>query len=271
MRLCIKLGGRLLEQAEGRARLARELACLRAEGCRLLIVHGGGARLGDVGRRLGLEERRHEGLRITDAETARAACWILGGELNKALVASLVAEGIPALGLCGVDLALFRPRRKRASGVDLGYVGELDPADIDGARLRSLIDLDMVPVLATIGPERDSADPDQPLLNVNADEAAGPLAAAAGADEVLFLSDVAGVLGAERQLLPVLDPVQCQALIDAGIVHGGMIPKVRAALDALEHGVPQARIASGEGERPVRAALDGGGTLFAAEPRGAGA
>ncbi|MEZ5989419.1 MAG: acetylglutamate kinase [Planctomycetota bacterium] len=271
MRLCLKLGGRLLEQAEGRARLAREIAALRAEGARVLVVHGGGARLGEVGRRLGLEERRHEGLRITDADTARAACWILGGELNKALVASLVAEGVPALGLCGADLGLFRPRRKRAEGVDLGYVGELDPADVDGDRLHALLELDLVPVLATIGPERDAADPDQPLLNVNADEAAGPLAAAAGVGEVLFLSDVAGVLGADRALLPALDPGRCLELIATGVVHGGMIPKVRAALDALEHGVPRARIASGEGERPVRAALAGGGTLFAAEPRGAGA
>jgi len=260
-RICVKLGGRLLDSAENRDRMALELARVHNEGCELLLVHGGGAQLGEACAAMGISENKHEGLRITDAATARVATWVLAGEVNKALVLCLVRQGLPALGLCGADLGLFRPRRKEMPDVDLGYVGELSVEDVDGKRLDALITGELIPVLATMGPEAFETR-EAPLLNVNADEAAGPLAAAAGADELLFLSDVEGVRGAEGELLKTLDPQQTQALIDTGVIAGGMIPKVRAALDALDFGVPSVRIASGQSENPILAALAGGGTCF---------
>lgn len=260
-RICVKLGGRLLEHADERARMAAALARVRDEGDELLLVHGGGAQLGLACAAMGLEENKHEGLRITDGSTARVATWVLAGEVNKALARSLVRAGLPALGLCGADLGLFLPRRKQMQGVDLGYVGELSVEDVDGQRLDALIAGDLVPVLATMGPEAFSEE-ESPMLNVNADEAAGPIAAAAQADELLFLSDVEGVKGDGGELLSVLDPQQTQALIDSGVIAGGMIPKVRAALAALDDGVPSVRIASGQVEDPIRTALAGGGTRF---------
>ncbi len=269
-RIGIKLGGRLLTDLHERERMAQALALLFAEEHELLLVHGGGAQLGEACAAMGLPEERHEGLRITDRNTSKVATWVLAGEVNKSLVLSLVRQGLPALGLCGVDLGLFHPRRKVVPDVDLGYVGELSVEDVDAAALDRFLAGRFIPVLATMGADAQ-AGAGAPLLNVNADEAAGPIAAAAEADELLFLSDVEGVRDADGNILHHLDREQTQELIDAGIIAGGMIPKVRAALAALEAGVPSVRIASGQGDMAVQKALDGSGTCFVAKsisPRG---
>ncbi|MCB9892561.1 MAG: acetylglutamate kinase [Planctomycetes bacterium] len=258
MRLCIKVGGALVETTEGRARLAAMLrrAITRGEEC--ILVHGGGKQIAEVATRLGLEERRHEGLRITDAATARVVTWVLAGEVNKGIVAALVTSGIQAIGICGADLGFFTPTRK-TSDVDLGYVGTLTPNDVDGRVIDNLLASLVIPVVATIGPEQGSAG-DDPFLNVNADEAAGPIAAALRCDLLLLLSDIPGVLDKNGDCIEHIDEARAHELIQDGTIRGGMIPKIRAALDACRAGVGSVRIAPLEGDTAIEDALAGRGT-----------
>jgi len=259
MKLCVKIGGALLENASKRKRFAACIARAHEAGTELLIVHGGGRQIADLATRLGLVERRHEGLRITDRDTARVVQWVLAGEVNKCLVDALTSSGVPALGLCGADLGLVQARRKAAGSVDLGFVGELTSEDVDADRLRELLAHGYVPVLGTIAPER-GAEPGAPMLNVNADEAAGPLATAAGCEQLLFLSDVPGVKGEDGTIHPTLSVAEAERLIQTAVVRDGMIPKVRAAICALAAGVPSTRILSGEQDDPIAAAAGGDGT-----------
>lgn len=260
MRLCIKVGGALVETSAGRSRLAAMLrrAVTRGEEC--ILVHGGGKQIAEVATRLGLEERRHEGLRITDAATARVVTWVLAGEVNKGLVAELVKSGVAAIGLCGADLGFFAPRRKTSS-VDLGYVGTLTPDDVDGRVLEDLLRSLVVPVVATIGPAQDAGE-GEPFLNINADEAAGPIAAALRCDLLLLLSDIPGVLDKDGHCIETIDREAAAALIADGTIRAGMIPKIRAALDACANGVGSVRIAPLEGDTAIEDALAGKGTLI---------
>ena len=260
LRICVKIGGALLETAEGRARLAASILAVREDDHEVIVVHGGGKQIAALAERLGLEEQRHEGLRITDEPTAQVARWVLCGEVNAELVHALVLGGVRAVGLNGADLGLLRAERKQAA-VDLGFVGELAPSGVDSSALEPLLDRGIVPVIATLAPERDATGT-QPFLNVNADEAAGPIAAALEADRLLMLSDVPGVLGEDEELISRLEASEAQALIQAGTIRGGMIPKVRAALDAVAAGVPRVQILSGESPDPLSAALNGAGTAI---------
>lgn len=260
MRICVKVGGALVETAAGRARLAGMLQRAKAQEHECILVHGGGKQIREVTNLLGLEEKRHEGLRITDAMTARAVSWVLAGEVNKSIVAALAETDLRAVGLCGADLGLFHPRRKKAS-VDLGYVGTLEPSDVDARALTQVLTAGIVPVIATIGPERDAAS-DAPFLNVNADEAAGPIAAAFGCDTLVLLSDIAGVLDKTGALITHVDRQHADKLIEDGTIQGGMIPKIRAALDACVWGVSRVRICAGSGDFALQDALDGEGTLI---------
>lgn len=262
MRICIKVGGALVESAEGRASLARMLASVLAEGHQALLVHGGGKQIREVASMLDLEERRHEGLRITDGPTARAVTWVLAGEVNKSIVNSLGAQEMRALGVCGADLGFFAPTRKVVDGVDLGYVGSLQMADVNPAPIAQLLEASVLPVVATIGPER-GADAAAPFLNVNADEAAGPIAAALACDTLVLLSDIPGVLDADGQVIASIDRERADALVADGTIHGGMIPKIRAALDACADGVGSVRIAAGQHDDALTEALRGAGTRIA--------
>jgi acetylglutamate kinase len=259
MKTCIKLGGALLQTPEGRNRISSAILKARRGGETFLLIHGGGQQIATLASRLGLQEKRHEGLRITDSETAMVATWVLAGEVNKTLVRSLVAQGLPALGLCGADLGILAPRRKYAPGVELGFVGELQKEDVQAKALFNLLEAGLLPVLATLGPER-KGDPDSPLLNINADEAAGPIAAAAQMDRVLFLTDVDGIRGANNKTIRRTDRKNILELCENGVIAGGMLPKVRAALAALDAGVPAVRILSGSLPDPIQAANEGQGT-----------
>ncbi len=261
MRLFVKIGGAVLEAAEERSRLAQSLAGAKAAEpeLELALVHGGGKQIAKLAERLGLDEKRIEGLRITCVDTAEVVRWVLAGEVNKTLTHSLCAAGLAAIGLCGADLGIFTARRKTHPTTDLGFVGTLSRSDVHAERLIQLLSTGSIPVISTVGPEA-GATAAAPFLNVNADEAAGPLAAAAKADELLFLSDVPGVLDKAGKVIPALTLNETQALIDNGTIHGGMIPKVRAALHAIEAGVAQVRILSGYTEDPLKAAREQQGT-----------
>lgn len=237
MRILVKIGGAQLEEAGPRAALCESLARARAAGHELIVVHGGGNQIRSVTKALGLPESYHDGLRVTDARTAEVVLMVLGGLVNRTLVASLQRAGVPAVGLSGADGGTFTARRLVRPGVDLGYVGAID--EVDPALVDTLLGSGHVPVLATVAPARDGSG--APFFNLNADHAAGPLCRELGCGALLFLTDVPGVLDATGARLPALTPDDCERLVATGVAVGGMLPKLDAALMALRDN-PKARI-----------------------------
>ncbi len=265
MRLLVKIGGAQLEQPGPRAALGAALAAARADGHELVVVHGGGNQIRSVCRSLGLADRYHDGLRITDGPTAEVVLMVLGGMVNRTLVAALQRAGVPAVGLSGADGGTFTARRLERPGVDLGFVGAIDT--VDARLVATLLQQGFVPVLATVAPRQGAAD-DEPFYNLNADHAAGPLCRAFGCDALLFLSDVPGVLDAHGRRLAALTPTGCDALVRAGTATGGMLPKLEAARLALRDN-PGAlvKIAPAAAADAIRTALrDDVGTRFQPDP-----
>jgi acetylglutamate kinase len=261
VRLLVKIGGAQLERDDARTAVARALAAAREAGHEPIVVHGGGNQIRELCGRLGLEERYHRGLRVTDAATADVVLMVLGGLVNRQLVLALEREGLRAAGLTGADGGTFAARRHRPGGVDLGFVGEV--AHVDPRLVEALLRERLVPVLATVAPEaaaridqKSLGHPSDTFLNVNADMAAGPLAQAFGADALLFLTDVPGVLDAQQRLLPALAAADAERLRAAGVIAGGMVPKVEAALAAVR-AAPRCvvKIAPAAGDDAVLAAL----------------
>lgn len=265
-RILVKVGGAQLEQPGPRADLCRSVAAARDAGLELVLVHGGGNQIRELVRRLGLPESYHNGLRVTDAATADVVLMVLAGLVNKELVHALETIGVRACGLSGADGATFRATKLRDDAVDLGYVGAVGRTDV---RLVDLLLRDgFLPVIATAAPLQAGEDaPGDRFYNVNADLAAGPLSRAVRADALLFLTDVPAVLDADKKRIPELSPSAAAELRLAGVIHGGMIPKVDAALAALAAN-PGAtvKIAPAVGLDAVRRALSAEvGTRFVAD------
>lgn len=256
MRCLVKIGGAQLESVAARRELAQALRRAREKGHELVLVHGGGNQIRALSKRLGLVERTHAGLRITDAETADVVLMVLGGLVNRELVHTLESEGLSAVGLCGADGSTFDAHKASANGVELGYVGRV--ATVDPRLCETLLAAGYLPVIATAAPlARGAAGPADHFYNINADLAAGPLARALDADALVFLTDVPGVLDAERERIATLTPERCRELCASGVIQGGMIPKVEAALAALtEHPRALVKIASAEGANALVDALE---------------
>lgn len=230
MRILVKIGGAQLEEAGPRTALCQAIARAHDEGHELVVVHGGGNQIRQLGKALGLAESYHEGLRITDARTAEVVLMVLGGLVNKTLVRSLQRCRVPAVGLCGADGNTFTAHKLEKPGVDLGYVGAVD--QVHPQLVQTLLSTGQVPVIATVAPGTTSAD-GEPFFNLNADHAAGPLCRAFGCDALLFLTDVPGVLDGQGQRLARLTAADCERLVATGVAKGGMLPKLDAALMAL--------------------------------------
>jgi acetylglutamate kinase len=263
VRLLVKIGGAQLGDPASRGALARAIAAARADGHQVILVHGGGDQIRELTSRLGIADRYHDGLRITDAATAEVVLMVLGGQVNRRLVHDLGRHGTRAVGITGADGGSFFAAPLEREGVDLGFVGQVHAPD--RALVECLLEQDLVPVIATVAP----LHPDLPgdprhFYNINADHCAGPLADAFAADQVLFLTNVAGVLDAAGARLASLTPDDCARLRAAGVITGGMIPKVEAALMALAaHPDGQIKIAPAAGDDAVRGALAPEvGTLF---------
>lgn len=245
--LVIKYGGAALAGGrEGMDAVLGAIALLRVVGARPVLVHGGGPELSAMMKRLGKEAVFVDGQRVTDRETAEIAAMVLAGKVNKELVAALQRLGGRAVGISGVDGALFRARRRRhksrtGGGVDLGFVGDVVAVETDVPA--ALLAAGFTPVIATValGEEGD-------IYNVNADAAAGALAGALGADALMLLTDVPGVLldpADPGSLCREMDAAQARRLMDTGVATGGMIPKLEACLAALEGGAGEALILDG--------------------------
>jgi acetylglutamate kinase len=189
---------------------------------RVVLVHGGGPLITQWLERLGVQTQFQDGVRVTDEPALEVATMVLRGLVNTGVVAGLARHGVSAMGLSGADGGLLRARRRP----ELGLVGEVEK--VDAAALQLLLDCGVVPVIAPLG-----LDAEGTLLNINADMAASAVAAALGADAALFLTDVPGVCDADGVVIPHLDQTEVERLIASGVISGGMIPKVRACLDAL--------------------------------------
>jgi acetylglutamate kinase len=254
--LVLKLGGELLESAVDRARIAR-LAASISSSRPLVVVHGGGRAIDVELARRGIAPKKIDGLRVTDADTLDAVVAVLAGSSNTTLVAALVAAGVPAVGLTGVDAGLGRAARsaahRTAAGevVDLGLVG--DPDEADGALLELLLVQGYVPVVASLGLDAGGAG----ILNVNADVMACRVAAAIGATELVIAGATAGVLDAAGRTFAQLDTDGIDAIIGNGTATAGMIAKLASCREAIADGVAVVRIVDGR-------ALDAGIGLEAA-------
>jgi len=248
-RVVLKVGGNELDDAVFVDGLVDALRQLRGSHA-VAVVHGGGKAIASLQARLHLQPRFVDGLRVTDDESLDVAEMVLSGLVNKRLVGRLVAAGIPAVGLSGVDGGLFRVVMIDLQH-SLGWVGEITETNVQV--VTSLLEQGLTPVVSPI-----SLGLDGHTYNVNADHAAAALACALGAGELVFVSNVPGVLGQYAHLakcataagrnnpvgecIPALTPAEAEEMVAAGAIHGGMVPKVRSALQALEAGVPQVRI-----------------------------
>jgi acetylglutamate kinase len=247
--LVLKLGGELIETAADRSRIAGAARAL-ALGRPLAVVHGGGRAIdAELGRRQ-IAPRKVEGLRVTDAATLEAVIAVLAGSANTDLVAALVAAGVPAVGLTGVDAGFGRSTRSSAhqtstgATVDLGFVG--DPAHVDGGLVSLLMKNGYVPVIASLGIDaaRSDARSELQVLNVNADVMACRLAAALDRAE-LVIAGTTGVLGGQGQLIGLLDASGIDSMISSGTATAGMVAKLAACRTALRDGVSSVRILDG--------------------------
>jgi acetylglutamate kinase len=265
--LVVKYGGHAM--GEGGDSFARDVVLLKQVGIHPIVVHGGGPQIGQMLKRLGIESRFVDGLRVTDAATMEIVEMVLAGAINKQLVAAINAEGGCAVGLSGKDGRLIEAKKVARSKVengfrsdiDLGFVGEPQrvAADVLGIFKQS----DIIPVIAPIGVGANGE-----TYNINADTVAGAVAAAVKATRLLLLTDVAGVLDADKRLLSEITADAARRMIAEGIIYGGMIPKVETCLDAVDGGVEAAVILDGRVPHAILLELftdtSGAGTLIRA-------
>ncbi|MGB1252513.1 MAG: acetylglutamate kinase [Candidatus Promineifilaceae bacterium] len=243
----LKVGGNELSDSNFLAGLAHAIATLsKLEP--VVIVHGGGRAIADLHTQLGIATIKVDGLRVTSGRSLGIAEMVLSGQANKLLVRALLAVGVDALGISGVDAQLLTAKKKAHPTTDLGYVGEV--AAVRTNVLERLLSQGFVPVVSPI-----SADSNQQPYNINADEAATAIASALQADLFDFISNVPGVLN-EGNPIPSLTVTEANALIESGVVYGGMIPKVNAALSAVAKGVKRTRIVN------LAGLLTDSGTVF---------
>jgi acetylglutamate kinase len=234
MKYVIKLGGVAIEDPAILATAARAIATLAGDGHKVAVVHGGGVQLTRLLTQMGKKSEFVAGLRITDAETRDAALMVLGGRVNKSLVAAIGQCGQSAIGLTGGDGHVFRARKK-TTGPDLGFVGEI--AATDPKWLDAIWTMGAVPVISSIALGFDGE-----YYNINADEMASACAICTAADALVFLTDVPGVKGADGHVLRWLSLKEIPGLENASVVSGGMLPKLNACKAALKGGVKRVRI-----------------------------
>jgi len=247
VKLLVKLGGALLDTTESRDRMAAQIAAAVQGGVRLVVVHGGGKQMTRYLTQRGIESRFVNGLRVTSPEILDAVLKVFAGTVNHELVASLNRAGARAVGLSGIDAFLTEAEQLDP---DLGAVGRVTQSD--PALLDLLTANRYLPVVACVAGDRDGH-----VYNVNADRMAVACAAAFGARQLIFLTDVDGVLDESQQVRSVLSARESESLIRGGIATGGMQAKLEAALAALQGGVEQVRIAPGNAEQVLQRLLAG--------------
>ena len=247
----IKYGGHAMGDEKPGQSFARNVVLMKQVGINPVVVHGGGPQIGQMLDRLKIQSSFVDGLRVTDQATVEVVEMVLAGSINKQVVTAINQAGGVAIGLSGKDGRLIEARKASRTkrdpdsniekALDLGFVGE--PARINPAILHTLAKSDIIPVIAPIGVGEDGQ-----TYNINADTSAGAIAAALGANKLIMLTDVAGVLDGEKKLVSELTPARARELTAQGVISGGMIPKVETCLEAVEKGVKAAHILDGRVE-----------------------
>jgi acetylglutamate kinase len=264
----VKYGGNAMENETLKNGFARDVVLMKLVGFNPVLVHGGGPQIGNLLRRIGKESRFVDGMRVTDSETMDVVEMVLGGLVNKEIVSNINRHGGCAVGLTGKDGDLIRARKLTITRttpeiqvpeiIDIGHVGEV--ASIDKSVVEMLTRDNFIPVIAPIG-----AGEDGHAYNINADLVAGKMAEVLSAEKLILLTNTPGVLNRKGELLTGLSAREVQRLIDDGTIHGGMLPKIRCALDAVRSGVKAAHIVDGRVEHAVLVELftdEGIGTLI---------
>ena len=244
----IKYGGHAMGDESVAETFARDIVLLKTIGINPVVVHGGGPQIGAMLERLKIQSSFVDGLRVTDAATVEIVEMVLSGSINKGLVSAINKAGGQAVGLSGKDAGLIRARKLSRTKkdpdsniekvLDLGFVGE--PESVDPRVIDRLTQSDLIPVIAPIG-----MGPNGETYNINADTAAGAIAAALKATKLMMLTDVPGILTKEKELISAISAEEIRGLMGDGTITGGMIPKVETCMHAIENGVEAAHILDG--------------------------
>ena len=255
----VKYGGNAMLSEPLKDAVMRDIVMLSLIGVKVVLVHGGGPEINDMLGKIGKEPKFVGGLRYTDDETADIVLQVLAGKVNKGLVSKLQACGGKALGLCGIDGGMIKAKKK--SGADLGNVGEV--TDVDPSPIINALNNGYIPVIATV-----SADAKGKIFNINADTAASRIAAALGAENLVLMTDIRGLLmdrNDENTLISEVNVSEVPSLERKGIISGGMIPKVQCCVEAVRRGVKQSIIIDGRIPHAILIDMltsEGVGTLF---------
>lgn len=269
----IKYGGNAMVDEKLKAGFARDIVLMKAVGINPVVVHGGGPQIGHHLGRIGKETEFVQGMRVTDAETMDVVEMVLGGLVNKDIVNLINRKGGNAVGLTGKDGDLIHARKLTFTKdspemnapeiIDIGHVGEVE--SIDPAVVNMLVSGNFIPVIAPIGVGKDGLS-----YNINADLVAGKLAETLRAEKLMLLTNTAGLLDKDGKLLTGLTAAQVDSLIADGTIHGGMLPKIASALNAVKAGVNTAHIIDGRVEHAVLLEIftdEGVGTLIKSSSR----
>ncbi|MEQ6890292.1 acetylglutamate kinase [Halomonas sp. CS7] len=269
----VKYGGNAMTEDTLIDSFARDMVLMKEVGINPVVVHGGGPQIGDLLAKLNIESRFVNGMRVTDAETMDVVEMVLGGLVNKGIVNLINQSGGKAIGLTGKDGAQIRARQLKVEHqspemtapeiIDIGHVGEVEHISTD--LIEMLAARDFIPVIAPIGVDAKGRS-----YNINADLVAGKVAEALDAEKLMLLTNVAGLMNAEGEVLTGLTTGQVDGLIADGTIHGGMLPKIRCALEAVKGGAKSAHII--DGRVPHATLLEiftnaGVGTLITDEPQ----
>jgi len=252
--IVIKYGGNAMVDDQLKNGFARDVVLMKSVGMNPVIVHGGGPQIGDLLSRIGKESRFVEGMRVTDSETMDVVEMVLGGQVNKEIVNLINRNGGSAVGLTGKDGDLIHakkmvfkqaePEMKAPEIIDIGHVGEVE--SIDTSIVDTLVQGDFIPVIAPIGVGKDGQS-----YNINADLVAGKMSEVLAAEKLIMLTNASGVLNPEGEVLTGLSTDDVNKLVDEDVIHSGMLPKIHAALDAVNSGVKAAHIIDGRVEHAV--------------------
>ena len=271
--IVIKYGGNAMVDYVLKPSFARDIVLMKQIGMNPVVVHGGGPQIGNLLKQLGKESRFVQGMRVTDAETMDVVEMVLGGLVNKEIVNLINRAGGNAVGLTGKDGDLIRARKMKFTQsspemsaseiIDIGHVGEVE--SIDPSVVNMLVQGDFIPVIAPIGVGEDGLS-----YNINADLVAGKLAETLQAEKLMLLTNIEGLLDKDGKLLTGLTAAQVDALIEDGTIHGGMLPKISSALNAVKSGVHTAHIIDGRVNHAVMLEIftdEGVGTLIKSSSR----
>ena len=266
--IVIKYGGNAMVEQTLKEGFARDVVLMKLVGINPVIVHGGGPQIGDLLKRLGITSEFIQGMRVTDTETMDVVEMVLGGQVNKEIVTLINRHGGRAVGLTGKDGELIRARKlllrrdapelKEPEIIDIGHVGEVESIDVRVVDM--LVKGDFIPVIAPIGVGKDGRS-----YNINADLVAGKVAEFLKAEKLMLLTNTPGLLDSAGQLVTDLDVSRLDEMVRTGVIHGGMLPKIQCAVDAVQAGVRTAHILDGRVEHALLLDLftnEGVGTLI---------